>query len=345
MKIRKQTYITIIILSTLIITSLLIVKSWTITKYGTINTKAAVVAKTKQYFGKDITKYKSIKDLRKYLNDGFKNLSSESIPFSNIKNINISGGNGEIPVRIYTPKENNKLPIIIYCHGGSWIGGNLDTHDNICRKLSKKTDAIVISVHYRLAPENPFPKGLNDVYDTLKWVYKNAEDINGNSKLVAIAGDSAGANLAAATCQLARDKNEFNIISQVLIYPSTNLYTFNTDSWVAFGHDYIMPKKEMKYYRSMYIREKKDLVNPYASPLLGKNFKKLPAALIITAQFDPLRDEGEMYGNKLKEANVPVRITRYKGIIHGFLNMDRILDQSDKAINEASLFLKNEFKK
>ena len=189
----------------------------------------------------------------------------------------------------------------------AWIAGNLDTHDNVCRKLSLNTKAIVISVDYRLAPENPFPAGLNDVYNILEWTYKNAESINGDEKHIAIAGDSAGGNLSAAVSLMAKDKNGPHITCQVLIYPSTNIYELNTESWSYFSNDFNISKEEMEKYISLYVPRKEDRKNPYASPLLAKDFNELPDTLVITAEIDPLRDEGEAYGNKLKDTGIQCR--------------------------------------
>jgi len=179
----------------------------------------------------------------------------------------------------------------------------------------------------------------------LEWVYKNAKSINGNSNLICVAGDSAGANLSAVVSQIARDKAGPHIISQVLIYPSTNIYELTTKSWSYFGMDYNLTKENSDKFISLYIPLLEDRKNENASPLLTKNFKDLPNTLIITAQFDPLRDEGESYGNKLKQSGVDVRVTRYNGVTHGFVSMDRITRKSDLAINEISTYLQGQFNK
>ena len=165
-------------------------------------------------------------------------MSKDSIQFSNIKNIIIEINSEKIPVRIYTPEEGNKFPIIIYAHGGSWISGNLDTHDSVSRKISYNTNSIVISVDYRLAPENSFPAALNDVYNILQWTSQNGKSINGDEKLIAIAGDSAGGNLSASVSLMARDKKGPYITCQVLIYPSTNIEELNSQSWSDFANDF-----------------------------------------------------------------------------------------------------------
>jgi acetyl esterase len=259
--------------------------------------------------------------------------------------MDIKTDSNQVPVRIYTPDDGNEFPLIIYSHGGSWISGNIDEYDNICRKISKKSNAIVVSVNYRLAPEDPFPAGLNDVYNVLQWVYKNAESINGDASRICVVGDSAGANLSAVVSQMAREKGGPHITSQVLIYPSTNIYKLNTKSWSYFGMDYNLTRENSNKFISLYTPKLEDRKNAYASPLLAGNFRDLPDTLIITAEFDPLRDEGEDYGNKLKDAGVNVTVTRYKGVTHGFVSMEKITKKDDEALNEISTYLQKQLNK
>lgn len=345
MKKKKGIWIFSAIILTLTTGAFLLIKNLTTTSYGKLNMKVAVMMKVNKYFNPNSIKGKKINEIRETLNKDSIKWSAKPIPFSNIKNVSIDISSSKIPVRIYTPEGGSKLPIIIYSHGGFWIGGNLDTADNICRKLSKNTKAIVVSVGYRLAPENPFPAGLNDVYNVIQWTYKNAESINGDAKHIAVAGDSAGGNLAAAVSQLARDKNGPHITCQVLVYPPTNIYHLNSKSWSYTFSDFSISREDMDKYISLYIPKKEDRKSPYASPLLAKDFKRLPHALIITAEIDPLRDEGEAYAEKLKESNNEVVVTMYKGSTHGFLSMDQISKEGDKALNEISLYLQKEFQK
>lgn len=322
----------------------LIIKDLTTTSYGKLDSIFGVMSKIDKYFNPISLKGKSISEVRVVLDKDATKWNSKPISFSNIKNIDIKTASNQVPVRIYTPDNGNKLPLIIYSHGGSWIAGNLDDYDNVCRKLSKYSKAIVVSVDYRLAPEDPFPAGLNDVYNVLQWVYKNAKNINGDSSQICVAGDSAGSNLSAAVSQMARDNAGPPITCQVLIYPSTNIYKLNTKSWSYFGMDYNLTKENSEKFISLYTPRLEDRKNPYASPLLSTNFKDLPNTLIITAEFDPLRDEGEAYGTKLKDAGVNVISTRYKGVTHGFITMDKITRKAAEAINEISIYLQNQFK-
>lgn len=329
----------------LIITGFFVIKNLTKTSDGKLNMYVAVNLQLNKILNPKSIKGKSINEVRGYLNVQTTKWSNKPIPFSNIKNITIEINSKKIPVRIYTPEHSGKLPIVIYSHGGFWIGGNIDTHDSVCRKLSQNTKAIVISVDYHLAPENPFPTALNDVYNTLQWTYRNAGSINGDEKHIAIAGDSAGGNLSAAVSLMSRDKNGPRIACQVLIYPSTNIFELNSKSWSYFANKFNVSKEDMESYTSLYVPRKEDRKSPYASPILAKDFKKLPDTLVITAEIDPLRDEGEAYAKKLKESGIQVDVTRYKGVPHGFITMDKITNKADEALNQISLYLQKEFQK
>jgi len=340
---KRKRNIIIVFIFTLFITGFFIIKNLTETSNGRINTYFALNLQLDKILNPQSVNDEQIEKIRPYLNRESTKLSKEPIPFPNIKNITVEANSEKIPVRIYTPENGEKFPIIIYSHGGTWISGNLDTHDTVCRKLSQNTNAIVISVDYRLAPENPFPAGLNDVYNILQWTYKNAESINGDEKHIALVGDSAGGNLSAAVSLMARDKNGPQISCQVLIYPSTNIYELNTQSWSYFANDFNISKDDMEKYISFYVPREEDRKNPYASPLLANDFNNLPSTLVITAEIDPLRDEGEAYANKLKENGIQVDVIRINGVTHGFITMDKITDKADEALNEISLYLQNKF--
>lgn len=342
---RRSIKIISIIVVILSITVFFAIKNLTKTNDGKLNTYFAVKLQLDKILNPKSIKGQSIEEIRHYLNTQSIKWSNKPIPFSNIKDSTIEVSTEKIPVRIYTPEGNGNFPIIIYSHGGFWIEGNRDTCDNVCRKLSQNTKAIVISVDYRLAPENPFPAGLNNVYNILQWTYKNAKSINGDEKNIAVVGDSAGGNLSAAVSLMSRDKNGPPIVCQVLIYPSTNIFELKTKSWSYFANKFNISVEDMEKYISLYAPREEDRKNPYASPLLSKDFSKLPDTLVITAEIDPLRDEGEYYGEKLKESGVQVDISRYEGIIHGFITMDKITNKADDALNEISLFLQKEFEK
>ncbi|MDW8802716.1 alpha/beta hydrolase [Clostridium sp. A1-XYC3] len=345
MKNKKGIWIFTVIVLVFIMGGFLLIKNLAATSYGKVNTKIATVLKANKYFNPNSIKGKPMNQIREILNKDSILWSAKPIPFSNIKDTNIEISSLKIPVRIYRPEGGSKLPIVVYSHGGFWIAGNPDTSDNICRKLSKNTKAIVISVGYRLAPENPFPAGVDDVYNVVQWAHKNAESINGDSKHIAIAGDSSGGNITAAVSQMIRDKNGPDITCQVLIYSSTNLSQLNSNSWSQLSSKFNISKEDMEKYISLYIPKKEDKKNPYASPLLAKDLRGLPKTLMVIAEIDPLRDEGEAYGKKLKEAGNEVVISKYKGSVHGFIAMDKISTAGDKALNEICSYLQKEFQK
>ncbi len=327
------------------IAAFFIIKNLTGTRDGKINQNIAMNLQIDRIFNSGAINSESIEENRDKLNRESTKLSKQAIPFNNIKDTTIEVDSQKISVRIYTPDEGSNFPIIIYSHGGSWIAGNLDTHDNVCRKLSSNTNSIVISVDYRLAPENPFPAAVNDVYNTLEWTSKNAKSINGNEKLIAVVGDSAGGNLSAVASLMSRDKGGSNIACEVLVYPSTNIYELNTESWSNFANDFNISIEEMERYISFYVQKEEDRKSSYASPLLAKDFSNLPDTLVITAEIDPLRDEGEAYGKKLQDAGNKVQIIRINGVTHGFITMDKITDKADEALNEVYSYIKSEFQK
>lgn len=239
-----------------------------------------------------------------------------------------------IKIRIYKPSDSAKLPIIVFYHGGGWIVGNINTHDFICRNLAVRSSSIVVSVDYRLAPESKFPAAVNDAYEALLWVSKNALQLDGDPDRIIVAGDSAGGNLAIVVCLVSRDRNGPKIAYQIPMYPATNMAQLNTESYKCFREGYYLTKPVIEAVIPMYVSDKKDLENPYVSPLLATDFKDLPPALAITAQFDPLRDEGEAYARKLMDAGIPAKVRRFDGVIHGFISFGGILPQANDAINE-----------
>ncbi|MGH4050060.1 MAG: alpha/beta hydrolase [Clostridium sp.] len=343
MKKKKIFWLFSILILSITIYSYFYIKHLTTTTYGKVDTIFCVMLKLGKCFNPISLENKSIYEIRASLHDSIAMWSSKPISFANIKNREVKTSLGQVPVRIYTPDKGNNFPIIIYSHGGSWVSGNLDDYENVCRKLSKQSKAIVVSVNYRLAPEYSFPAGLNDVYNVFLWASKNAESINGNSNLICLVGDSAGANLSAVVSQMTRDKVGPHVTSQVLIYPSTNISELNTKSWQYFGIDYNLNRDNCYDFISLYAPILEDRKNEYASPLLSKSFKDLPNTLIITAQFDPLRDEGEAYGNKLRQTGIDVVFRRYNGVTHGFITMDKITKKADQAIIEISSYLQKQF--
>lgn len=246
-----------------------------------------------------------------------------------------------IPVRIYSDHEGTDLPIFVFYHGGGWVTGDLDTHDSVCRQIAKNTKTLVVSVDYRLAPEHPYPEPLEDAYDALLWISQYGDTIGGDQSNIILGGDSAGGNLAAAVVLKARNENGPKIKAQVLIYPVIQLASLDTESYSNFRSGYFLTKKKMEDYIKYYVPDERMRSEAYVSPIMAKNFADLPPTLILTAAFDPLRDEGEAYGEKLKEAGVVTTIIRYKGTIHGFFGMPVLGKSSEKAMVDLKSYIDN----
>ncbi len=266
----------------------------------------------------------------------------EKEPIKQVEDRRIPGPGGQMPVRIYTPAGTTPFPVLVYFHGGGWVLGDLETHDATCRALANAAGCMVISVDYRLAPEHKFPTAPEDCYTATKWAALNAAALGGDPTKIAVGGDSAGGNLAAAVAQMASDRGAPSLGFQLLIYPVTN-YAFDTASYRANAEGYLLTKSAMVWFWNHYLQNDTDGQNPYASPLRGQHLRNLPPALVITAEYDPLCDEGEAYAARLREAGVPVTHTDYKGMIHGFFSMTNVVDQAKQAINEAGAALKAAF--
>lgn len=262
-------------------------------------------------------------------------------PVHKIENRTIAGPAGQIPVRIYTPAGAGPFPVLVFFHGGGWVICDLDTHDAACRSLTNQANCVTVSVDYRLAPEHKFPAAAEDCYGAALWVSEHAREINGDPKRIAVGGDSAGGNLAAVVALLARDRGKPNICFQLLVYPATDA-ALDTYSHREFK-DYFLTPDMIRYFYGHYLRSEADKKDPMLAPAMAKSFTGLPPALIITAEFDPLRDEGEVYGEKLRAAGVAVQMTRYEGMIHGFFTMANVLDKGKQAVSEAAQALKQAF--
>ncbi len=232
---------------------------------------------------------------------------------------------GSIPLRIYTPPGGDKdgpLPTFVYIHGGGWVLGWVDSLDcdALCRYLCAEATCVVVSVGYRLAPEHKFPVPAEDCYAALDWVVRNAAALNGDSSRLAVGGESAGGNLTAAACLMARDRKWPALSFQVPMYPVAD-FRFDSGSYKLYGKGYGLDTEDMEWFWRHYLRDGEDGSNPYASPLRAADFRGLPPALVVTAGLDPLRDEGELYGEKLRAAGVPTRVWRIENVPHGVLSL------------------------
>ena len=235
----------------------------------------------------------------------------------------IYNGEYEVPVRIYLPKEDlaEGLPVLLFFHGGGWVTESVDNYERICARMATATNHLVVSVEYRVAPENKFPTGLMDCYAAAKAIYTKRFILNTDADSITLIGDSAGGNLAAAVSLMARDTGDFLPRRQILIYPA--LYYDYTEtspfpSVEKFGKDYLLTSGKMRDYVKLYASCREDLENKYFAPLLETDYRDQPDTLILTAEHDPLRDEGEAYGRKLREAGNKVEIHRIKDALHGY---------------------------
>jgi len=247
---------------------------------------------------------------------------------------------GNLPIRVYTPKEGRvPRPALVYFHGGGWVVGSLDTVDNPCRQLANASGCTVISVGYRLAPEHRFPIGLEDCYLATRHVVEHAAEFGIDPAKLAIGGDSAGGNLAAAVTLLARDRGGPAIAFQLLVYPGTDA-ALDTPSHREFAKGFALTRAEIQWFLHHYLARPEERELPLVSPLKASSHRGLPRACVITAEFDPLRDEGEAYISKLRAASIPTEHRRFEGMIHGFFQLAGVMDQGKAAIQYAAASLK-----
>ncbi len=239
-----------------------------------------------------------------------------------------------IPVRIYHPhaaQSQKHLPCLVYLHGGGWTIGDLDTHDVLCRSLCLQADVVVVSVDYRMGPEHKFPAAYEDTVAAFNWTVQHAKELGIDAKRIAIGGDSAGGNLSAAACIGLREKT-VQPAFQLLIYPATIMWA-DTASFHANGFGYMLTKDSMAYYTENYLRNRDDAKDWRASPQLAESHAELPPAFVMTAGFDPLRDEGLMYADALSKAGVSSQYICFERQIHGFITMGRVMQEANTAVS------------
>jgi len=263
-----------------------------------------------------------------------------------INKVNIPGPNGDIRTNIIFPagdhNDSDGLPILIYYHGGGWVIGSPETHQGETCFYANEANCIVVVPDYRLAPEHPFPAAPQDCYAVLEWVAANAADLGGNASKIAVAGDSAGGNLSAVVAQMTKANNGPDLVLQLLIYPATRMGS-STQSYKDFYDGYFLTGKAMNWFFNHYLKNADDWDDLLASPLLTEVLTGLAPAYVLTAGFDPLRDEGKAYADRLKEAGVPVVHVCYEEQIHGFASMAGALDEGKQFLREAAAVLRQAF--
>jgi acetyl esterase len=255
-------------------------------------------------------------------------------PVFDVAELAIPGPGGDLPLRLYRPSGTRPLPALLYLFGGGWVLGTIDTADGVARRLAISSGALVAVVGYRLAPEHPFPAAVDDCYAALRWVAAHGGEIGADPARLAVGGDSAGGNLAAAVALLARDDGP-PLAGQLLVYPNTDQLA-DDESIRAANDPFLFNRHSVAWYRRHYLKHAQDAANPLASPLRAPSLAGLPPALVITAEHDPLRDQGEAYARRLADEGVPVELSRYPGMAHGFFTMAGTIDASRAAIAQAA---------
>ena len=265
-------------------------------------------------------------------------------PVAQVHDMVIPGPAGDIPARGYLPTDDPRdLPTVVYFHGGGWVLGDLDSHDAVCRALCNRIPSSILSVDYRLAPEATYPAAAEDSYAALEWISGMYAQQGGPSDQIAVAGDSAGGNLAAVVSQMARDRGGPQIAAQILIYPVTD-FNFETESYRVNGRgEYGLSEAGMRWFWDLYLNDESEGAQPYASPLRADDLSNLPRALTITAEYDSLRDEGEAYAAALSAAGNQSSCTRYDGVIHGFVSAFEAVPEGNAALDQIAAELRAAF--
>jgi acetyl esterase len=265
--------------------------------------------------------------------------SGPELPLAGVAERAIPGPAGDLRVRVYTPVGNGPFPGLVFFHGGGFVLCSLDTHDGQCRSLAHAAGCVVVSVDYRLAPEHRFPAAPEDCYAATQWVAKNGGELGIDVGRIAIGGDSAGGNLAAVVALMARDRGGPALRFQLLVYPVTDC-AFDTASYRDNGEGYYLTAGSMRWFWQQYLADPGQAAEAYASPLRARDLSRLPPGLCITAEYDPLRDEGEAYAARLRSAGIDMRTSRYDGMIHGFFGARGQLEKARAAVAEAGAALR-----
>ncbi|MEX3510542.1 alpha/beta hydrolase [Kocuria sp. WRN011] len=267
---------------------------------------------------------------------------ADRLPIHDVREATAATSSGDVPVRIYTPAEAESYGVLVYFHGGAFFSGSLETHDHIARSLAKETGLEVVAVDFRLAPEHEFPAGLEDCYRVVRWVAENSGELKWDGRTLAIAGDSSGGNFVAAVVAKARDDGFDRITHQILYYPSLDL-DFDVDRYPSLRENaegYGLETGILEPFNAFYFESGADRSDPLVSPIKREDLSGLPTALIVTAEHDPLRDEGELYGKRLQEAGVNATVSRYDGANHGFVQHFSWIPEFQRVFTETAEFLR-----
>ena len=265
------------------------------------------------------------------------------MPVGSVRNLLIPGPAAAIPVRIYTPPGSGPHPMLVFFHGSGFVMLDLDSHDDICRRLCVGASCVVVSVDYRLAPEHKFPAGPDDCLAATRWVAANASELGGDPTRIAVAGDSAGGCLAAVTALRIRDEGGPSLCGQLLFYPVTDYPSLPTGSYIAFGTGFGLTHIGMQWFWDHYLADVTVASHHHASPLRARSSADLPSTYVLTAEYDVLRDEGEVFAQRLRDAGIPTIARCCAGMNHGFLKYAGVIEEVDAAVQHACDWLKNVF--
>jgi acetyl esterase len=285
----------------------------------------------------------SLAEMRAALEERARLTAGEPQPVDQALASDLPGPGGPIAVRIYVPTTSSRpLPGLVYFHGGGWVRGSLQTHDVLCRAVANGAGCVVVSVDYRMAPEHVFPAAVDDSVAATRWVIDHAAELGIDPDRVAVGGDSAGGNLAAAVALVLRDAGGPALAHQLLIYPVTD-FNLDTASYLANADGFVLTREAMRFYWQAYLADPAQADDQRASPLRAKSLANLPPALVITAEFDPLRDEGRAYADRLRAAGTRVEYREYPGMVHGFVASAGVLDVGQQARRDAAAALRAAF--
>ena len=279
---------------------------------------------------------KNVQELRKAWNLAF---SGRRENLERVEDIEIPTRDARIRARVYVPSSRENLPVLVYYHGGGFVFGSVDSYDGLTSLIAKESGIAVVSVEYRLAPEHKFPTAVNDSWDALLWIAENGGKLGLDTSRLAVAGDSAGGNLSAVVSLLDRDQGKGLVSYQVLIYPAVNMVD-NSPSVREYGEGDVLTRSMRNWFGTMYFSSGREAVSPYASPALA-DLHNLPPSLVITAEYDPLRDQGETYSHSLNEAGNVSTLVRYQGMIHGFLSFYEWITAGKLAIHHIAGVLRS----
>lgn len=311
---------------------------------GELDPQLAELLKTLQESGAPELYKMSPTEARLAYKKGVESLSGKGPEVRQTKDASVTGNAGPIDIRIYQPPvdEKHDLPLLVYFHGGGWSFGDLDTHDAVCRTFSARASCLVASVDYHLGPEHKFPTAVDDAMTAVSWAVAHAKEFGVDPRRLAVGGDSAGATLAAVASLASRDQGRPDIHCQLLIYPATDM-SMAYPSHTSFGDGLRLTRPLMAWSAANYLRNGCDIMDPRASPIFANDHSNLPKAIIITAGFDPLHDEGKAYAEKLRAAGVDVQYRCFDNLIHGFINLTGAVNAAAKALDEITLMLKKQF--